>query len=100
MKRFLLLTVIVLFAATYVSAMTINGVQIDADSAKCITCHEDMGIAPKVHDSWASSAHAKNGVGCLSCHAAEEGDFDAMKCPNSDVLIGSQPTPKDCAQCH
>jgi hypothetical protein len=100
MKRLLLLTCIVLFAATYVSALTVNGVQIDADSAKCITCHEDMGIAPKVHDQWAESAHAKNGVGCLSCHAAEEGDFDAFKCPNSDVVIGTQPTPKDCAQCH
>jgi hypothetical protein len=101
MRKFLFLFIVaaltMLFAGT-VSAITIKGVQVDAESAKCISCHEDEVIAPKVNEQWSHSAHAKNGIGCLSCHMAEQSDFDAMD--HYGQYVAKHPTPKDCAMCH
>lgn len=100
MKRVLFIALILATTFGFANALTLQGVQLDAETVGCISCHEDTGTAPKIHDQWAESAHAKNGIGCMSCHTAEESDVDAFKCPNSDVIIGKKPTPKDCAQCH
>ena len=75
-------------------------IEIDAKTQKCITCHEEKGIAVKQIDAWKESKHAVMGIGCYECHEAKEGDFDAQRCPESDILIGRHPTPKDCARCH
>ncbi len=75
-------------------------IEIDKMTAKCITCHEKKGIAVKQIDAWKESRHAVMGIGCYECHEAKEGEFDAMRCPESDILIGRHPTPKDCARCH
>jgi len=97
----MLILIIVLMAGIGTAhALIVNGIQVDEESAKCVTCHQEKHIAPKVIEQWADSAHAKNDVGCVSCHYAEEGDFDAVKCPDSDILVASHPTPKDCSACH
>ncbi|WP_298037583.1 multiheme c-type cytochrome [uncultured Desulfuromonas sp.] len=72
--------------------------QVDKDSKKCIACHEAAGMAPKMIEQWEKSKHAENGVGCLSCHGAEEGDFDAFA--HNGYTVGLYPTPKDCSACH
>ncbi len=74
-------------------------IQLDADSKKCVDCHEKERIAPKVHDQYAESEHAKNGVGCMDCHSAEKSDFDAFS-KDGHPIVASHPTPKDCASCH
>lgn len=96
--RKLLVVLSMFLLASSAFALEIKGVQVDADSAKCISCHQDMNVATKVHDQWAESAHAKNGVGCLDCHEAEQGDFDAIN--HYGQFVGTHPTPKDCAKCH
>ncbi len=75
-------------------------IEIDKMTARCITCHEEKGIAVKQIDAWKESKHAVMGIGCYECHEAKKGDFDAFTCTGSDILIGRHPTPKDCAKCH
>lgn len=74
--------------------------EIDAESQTCITCHEKEHMAPQMIDQWMSSKHAKEGVGCMSCHTAEKTDFDAFQHPDGGPLVALHPTPKDCASCH
>ena len=69
-------------------------------NTKCVDCHTQKGIAVKAIDSWKESLHAEQNIGCVDCHTAEEGDFDAFYCPESDYLVARHPTPKDCAECH
>ncbi len=38
------------------------------ESLKCITCHEERGIAHGWVADWEGSAHARKGVGCEACH--------------------------------
>ncbi len=71
---------------------------IDKDTQKCITCHLANKMAPKMIEMWENSKHAANGVGCLACHQAEKGDFDAFE--HNGFTVGLYPTPKDCSQCH
>ncbi|MCK4507982.1 MAG: hypothetical protein KAU27_05555, partial [Desulfuromonadales bacterium] len=73
-------------------------VDIDKDTQKCITCHLENGMAPRMIQMWEESKHAENGVGCLSCHQAEKGDFDAFE--HNGFTVGLYPTPKDCSECH
>lgn len=98
MKKLFFIVVVVSFFSVTATAMTVKGVQVDADTAKCISCHEETHTAPKVSEQWADSAHARNGVGCLSCHSAEKDDFDALD--HYGQYVAKHPTPKDCALCH
>ncbi len=75
-------------------------IEIDETTGKCITCHEKENIAVKQIDAWKESEHAVMGIGCMECHDAKEGEFDAQKCPESDFIIARHPTPKDCGECH
>jgi hypothetical protein len=98
MKKLFFIVLVVAFFSMTATAMTVKGVQVDADSAKCISCHEETHAAPKVSEQWADSAHAINGIGCLSCHSAEKDDFDALD--HYGQYVAQHPTPKDCASCH
>ena len=62
----------------------------------CAKCHEKEN--PGLHAQWKNSAHGKEDVGCIDCHAAEKKDADAFKHHGS--LIATLVTPKDCGQCH
>jgi len=75
-------------------------VYIGDSSSHCIECHTRQDVAVGVISQWKSSKHAQTGVGCLECHKAEKGDFDAFTCPSGTILVGQHPTPKDCSTCH
>src|SRR5690606_4323676 len=75
-------------------------VEISGENANCVNCHTQKGIAVKSIDLWKKSLHAEQNISCIDCHTAEEGDFDAFYCPESDYLVARHPTPKDCAVCH
>lgn len=75
-------------------------IEISGVNKRCVDCHTNKGIAVKAIDHWKQSVHAEQNIGCVDCHTAEKGDFDAFYCPESDLLVAKHPTPKDCAECH
>ena len=98
-----LLIVILVMIAGYemkVSKEEKPHIEIDATSARCITCHEKENIAVKQVDAWKESKHAVMGIGCYECHLAKKDEFDAFYCPESEFLVARHPTPKDCSVCH
>ncbi len=97
---FLVTLVIVAGIETKKSESTKPEIELTGKSKQCVTCHEKKGIAVKQIEQWKDSKHAEYGIGCIECHAAQKGDFDAFTCPGSDILIGRYPTPKDCSTCH
>ncbi len=90
--------VMVALAALLCFSNAYAAADIDKETQQCITCHLDNGMAPRMIQMWEESKHAENGVGCLSCHQAEKGDFDAFE--HNGFTVGLYPTPKDCAECH
>ncbi len=98
-----LLIVTLMIVATFEVKKTMKyaaEIDVDKSTAQCINCHEIEHIAVTQIAAWEKSEHAVMGIGCLECHSAEADDFDAQRCPESDVLIARHPTPKDCAECH
>lgn len=75
-------------------------IEISGINERCVDCHTQKGIAVKAIDHWKKSMHAEQNISCYDCHKAEEGDFDAFYCTESDILVGRHPTPKDCSECH
>ena len=67
-----------------------------AKGQECVDCH--MTENPGLYWEWNRSQHGQNGVNCLDCHEAKEGDIDAFM--HEDALISIVVTPKDCAKCH
>ncbi len=69
---------------------------LDPANSECLSCHaREM---PGLYKQWASSLHAKVGVGCVDCHAAEPDDVDGYD--HHDFRISTLVTPKDCGGCH
>jgi hypothetical protein len=98
-----LLIVILIIVAGVEMEATREGephVEIDRMTAQCITCHEKQNIAVKQIEAWQGSMHAVMGIGCYECHSAEQGEFDAFLCPQSDIVVAGHPTPGDCRECH
>lgn len=75
-------------------------IEVSGISERCVNCHTNEGVAVKAIDHWKQSMHAEMNISCIDCHEAEEGDFDAFFCPESDIRVAKHPTPKDCAECH
>jgi hypothetical protein len=75
-------------------------IHVSDTSKPCLECHQRKGVAPKMIEQWKQSEHARKGIDCMQCHAAERQDFDAFTCPESTILVAQTPTPKDCAKCH
>jgi hypothetical protein len=69
---------------------------ITKENEDCITCHavKTTGIVGQ----WHQSVHAKQGIGCLECHRANEGEPDAHV--HEGELIATIVSPKDCSKCH
>jgi len=63
---------------------------------ECVDCH--MTENPGLYWEWNKSQHGQNGVNCLDCHEAKEGDKDAFD--HEGALISIVVTPKDCSKCH
>jgi hypothetical protein len=49
-------------------------------------------------EHWKGSTHARKGVGCVECHAADKGDADAFE--HYGPTIATVVTPRDCSKCH
>lgn len=75
-------------------------IEISGLNKRCVDCHTSKGIAVKAIDHWKQSMHAEQNISCIDCHTAEEDDFDAFFCPESDIRVAKHPTPADCAECH
>jgi len=69
---------------------------VNPESAACVQCHDQR--SPVIVAQWRDSAHALEGVGCLECHGANEGDPDAFT--HQGKRIATVVTPADCATCH
>jgi hydroxylamine dehydrogenase len=70
--------------------------QWSVEGKACVECHS--GSTPGIVEQWQSSAHAKSGVDCYSCHQAKQGDpavFD-----HYGYKIAVIVTPNYCARCH
>jgi hydroxylamine dehydrogenase len=98
----LLIVVLIIVAGVEMKRTRLERPEIEISGATedCITCHEKKGVAVKLTGEWKLSEHAEMGIGCMECHGAQEGEWDAMRCPESDILIAKHPTPKDCRECH
>jgi hypothetical protein len=70
---------------------------LSAESKACVQCHQ-KSATPVVVQQWATSRHAKSGIGCYECHAADKSDKDAFD--HKGFTIALFVTPKDCGQCH
>ncbi len=62
----------------------------------CVSCHQKDN--PGLYMQWKNSTHAKEGVGCLDCHQADQKDLDAFS--HHGATIATLVTPKDCGKCH
>ncbi len=69
---------------------------VTAPNEGCVTCH--MQDSPAMVMEWQRSRHAQFGVGCVDCHAAQEGEIDAWE--HEGRVVSALVTPKDCARCH
>src|SRR5215469_9250356 len=92
------MTFALLFLATLASfpALDADTSQVSDAGKACIECHSSS--TPGIVEQWKSSAHAKSGVDCYSCHKANDGDpatFD-----HNGYKIAVIVTPHYCARCH
>jgi hydroxylamine dehydrogenase len=94
MPRIALLAV---FAAlTALAAAPAQTLKISEEGQKCLDCHSSS--TPGLVEQWRSSAHARQGVDCYSCHKADAKDpatFDHYG-QRIAVLV----TPTYCGRCH
>ncbi len=67
-----------------------------AEPTTCMGCHAKE--TPGIVAQYASSGHAENGIECIDCHEAEEGDLDAFM--HEGERIATVVSPKDCSTCH
>jgi hydroxylamine dehydrogenase len=92
--RIRLLAILLIFiAATSLHAQT---PQISKEGKACLECH--ASTTPGIVEQWQTSAHAKKGVDCYSCHQADPKDpatFD-----HNGYKIAVIVTPNYCARCH
>jgi formate-dependent nitrite reductase cytochrome c552 subunit len=89
-----LLSVLLAFLAG--SVLEAQTAQISEAGKACIECHS--ASTPGVVEQWQSSAHAKKGVDCYSCHQADAKDpatFDHYSYKIAVIV-----TPDYCARCH
>lgn len=63
---------------------------------ECVSCHKKYN--PGLFLEWNKSQHGQQGVNCLDCHQAQEGEIDAFT--HKGQLISVIVTPKDCSRCH
>lgn len=91
MRRVTCVVVISLLSLIFFSGSSMADVAED-----CISCHREKN--PGMYLQWKNSGHGKNDVGCIDCHAAEEGDVDAYE--HYGATVATLVTPKDCGQCH
>ncbi len=95
-RKVLQVLAVILTAAGVAACGTADAQDRTAVAGKCLTCHKEE--QPGLYKQWYGSAHAKNGVTCLDCHAAEKSEPDAFE--HEGATIATLVTPKDCNECH
>jgi hypothetical protein len=71
----------------------------------CVTCHEGLGgKSAQITADWKESAHAGQGVGCVSCHGGDpnQADMAAAMSPEAGFLgvPAKSQIPGLCGSCH
>ena len=88
------LTVSVLTAAM-LTTMPMGLAQTE-EKEDCESCHRKDN--PGLYLQWKQSGHGREGVSCVDCHGAQEGEPDAFE--HHGETIATLVTPLDCAECH
>jgi len=73
-----------------------DSLQVSAEGQACLDCHS--GSTPGIVAQWKSSAHAKKGVDCYSCHKPNEGDPAIFEHYGQKIAVIV--TPNYCGRCH
>jgi hydroxylamine dehydrogenase len=87
---------VLLFVTAVGAPMHAQDSKLSPESEQCVACHQSS--TPGVVEQWRSSAHAKKGVDCYSCHRAEASDPAAFD--HYGIKIAVIVTPNYCARCH
>jgi multi-heme cytochrome with CxxCH motif len=85
-----------LLAFAAASALAAQTPKVSAIGKACLECHSST--TPGIVDQWQSSAHAKSGVDCYSCHQANASDPAAFDHYGQKIAVIV--TPNYCARCH
>jgi len=88
---------IFLLAATVLCVLHVAPA-VAAPQTSCIGCHARENVMPAISEEYLASRHYAEGVSCLDCHGAKEGDPDGFE--HSGRLISLIVTPADCGECH
>lgn len=96
------LGIALLLVTTGVGAAIAGGSETGGDSV-CLQCHASQAArlsAPIA--AWQGSVHARNGVGCHSCHGGDPNDFAMAMSPERGFLGVPLPAaiPDFCGRCH
>jgi len=70
--------------------------KVSPDAQKCLDCHSVS--TPGIVEQWHSSAHAKSGIDCYSCHKAAANDPATFDHYGQKIAVIV--TPNYCARCH
>ena len=84
---------------------------ITGESLRCISCHEERGVAHGWVADWEGSTHARKGVGCEVCHintdtepaikeALELAYLSAEACACEDIRVSRRVVAGNCGKCH
>lgn len=84
---------------------------ITGESLRCISCHEERGVAHGWVADWEGSAHARKGVGCEACHinsgtepaikeAQELAYLSAEASACEDIRVSRRVVAGNCGKCH
>ncbi len=84
---------------------------ITGESLRCITCHEERGVAHGWVADWEGSAHARKGIGCEACHvnadagpsvkeAQELAYLSAEMSACEDIRVSRRVVAGNCGKCH
>ncbi len=85
-----------IFLAAAALALCANPQQVSKEGQACLQCHSDSTSG--IVEQWKSSAHAKAGVDCFSCHEAST--HDPATFDHYGHKIAVIVTPNYCARCH
>lgn len=84
---------------------------ITGESLRCISCHEERGVAHGWVADWEGSAHARKGVGCEACHINTDSGPDVREAQEltylsaeasacEDIRVSRRVVAGNCGKCH
>jgi len=93
------------------STVTEENTILPEGSLRCITCHKNRGISRNWFSVWQEGIHAKNGVGCETCHVQNLSKTDVFEKKDlkyyrpergncDDERVQRQVFPDKCGKCH